>query len=443
ILRCVDILTKPAHLKQLSKIERLSVLKFKKEITKERKLPAEHIEKFSKLIPESEAAWEKAKAKSNFSIFRPYLEKCVQLSKQSAAYIDPKMHPYDVFLDDFEEGMTVVKLKKIFAELKAGLIEIITHIKKSNSFKRQKNVLKDLDFPIDDQDVISEEVMDMILEDEGRSVIAESVHPFTDSISADDVRITTAFREKDPMFSFTSTAHESGHALYELGFSRKLENTILFDAPSTGLHESQSRFWENHIFKSYDFWRFFYPHYQKVFGKALSRMKLGDFFKQMNQVRESKIRIEADEVTYCLHVIIRFELEVELFEGSLKVKDLPKAWNQKYKEYLGVSPRNDSEGVLQDTHWSGALFGYFPTYALGTMYSAMIYNQMRKDIKGFDGRVRKGDFSAIRKWLKKNVHEIGSTMLADDVIKRCCGRGLTATDYLEYLKGKYYGIYDK
>ncbi|MDP3734145.1 MAG: carboxypeptidase M32 [Nanoarchaeota archaeon] len=445
-----DKLTSP-HLKKtikalgavtpkLSLIDRRIVQEYQKNLHKIEKIPKSHVEAFSKLEIESAHAWEIAREKKQFSHFAPYLEKVLAMKLKEARFVDPKKHPYNVLLDDFEEGMTFEKLDPVFEKLKTGLIEIITTIKKSAQYKQQKDVLASVSFPVDAQKKVAADIKNRILQAPDRHTDAESVHPFTTRISDDDVRITTAYREGQPLFSFTSTVHESGHALYELGFSPQLRGTTLCDAPSFGLHESQSRLWENQIVKSREFWKFYYPYYITMFP-ALKKISLEQFYSLVNQVRPSLVRIECDEVTYCLHIVIRYELEKSLLEGKLKVKDLPQAWNEKYKQYLGVTPKNDVQGVLQDMHWSEGLFGYFPTYAIGTMYSAMIFRQLQQDHPAVLKEISHGDFTTVRRWLKEKIHRHGSMYLSEEIITKACRKNLTPDDFIDYLKNKYYSLY--
>ena len=437
--KTVQILSKNSS--QLSAQDQCIVKHYVKDLKKIEKIPKKHVEEFARLCTKSEHAWEEARRKKDFSIFAPYLEKVLQMKLQEAKYVDAQEHPYNVLLDDFEEGMTFQKINPVFETLKAGLREIIKNITSSPVYKQQKNILQKLDFPVEKQKAIAKDIKNKILgEFPDRHTDAVSMHPFTTRISADDVRITTAYREGQPLFSFTSTAHESGHALYELGFSEKLQGTILSDAPSMGLHESQSRFWENQITKSKEFWQSYYRSYQQQFP-SLHKISFDKFYAQVNQVKPSLIRIECDEVTYCLHIVIRYELEKALLEGKLKVKDLPAAWNKKYKEYLGVTPQHNGEGVLQDMHWSEGLFGYFPTYALGTMYSAMIFSQLKKEHPQVMKELQQGDFSTVRTWLREKIHQHGATMLTEELIRKVCKRDLTPDDFLNYLNEKYYPLY--
>ena len=264
-----------------------------------------------------------------------------------------------------------------------------------------------------------------------------SEHPFTTKIGFNDVRITTNIRDK-PLFAFESTIHEAGHALYELGCPEKHKFDVLGEAPSLGIHESQSRFWENMIGKSKPFWKYYF----KLFDK---KFKLGNFeewYFELNQINPSPIRIESDELHYCLHVILRFELELSLIDGSIEVKDLPKLWNKKMKEYIGIMPKNDVEGVLQDVHWSGGNIGYFPTYAIGTIYASQLYKRLKSKNKNLEKDISKGDFTKITKWLKVNIHQHGRKFLAEEIIKKATGEGLNIETYLDYLTKKYTSLYE-
>lgn len=425
---------------QLSKIEACIVRHYFKDLKKIEKIPVEHVEKFSLLSTLSSAVWEKAREQKDFSLFAPYLKKVLQMKQQEAKLIDPQKNPYNVLLDDFEEGMNYKKMDSLFRRLKPGLLEILQNIQNSARYRQQVDLFEKKDFPVDKQKEITRDLKQMILQDNERNTNAESVHPFTTRISEDDVRLTTAYRTGQPLFSFTSTAHEAGHALYELGFDKNISGTILGDAPSLGLHESQARFWENQVTKSREFWKFYYPKYQKAFP-ALKQIFFADFYFLINQVKPSLVRIECDEVTYCLHIIIRYELEKALVEGKLKVQDLPAAWNEKYCKYLNVTPRNDTEGVLQDMHWSEGLFGYFPTYVLGNIYSAMIFKRLQKEHPLIKKELAKGNFSTIIRWLKQKIHRHGSTLLAEEIIQKVCRKKVTPDDFLEYLKEKYYPLY--
>ena len=269
-----------------------------------------------------------------------------------------------------------------------------------------------------------------------------STHPFTTSIGYDDVRITTSFNRPNPLFSFFSTIHEAGHALYEEGMPRgEYKYTVISDSPSLGLHESQSRFWENMIARGKPFWKFFYPIFKETLDGQFDQ-GFEEWYRLVNLVKPSLIRVEADELTYCLHVILRFEIEVDLIEDKTDVDELPDIWNEKIDEMIGVKPGNDVKGVLQDMHWSGGSFGYFPTYAIGTIYAAQLFKKLNEEKPDVTFEIEKGDFGNILSWLRRNVHSFGRLMTADEIIKNVCGEGLNAKVFVDYLKNKYYLLYD-
>lgn len=423
--------------KKLSKKDSLIVKKLYKDVLRARKLPESFIRELTKTTTIAHQSWKEARKKNNFKIFQPGLEKIIKLKQKEAQYIKEPGHIYNSLFDQYEEGMTVEKLKPIFAKLKKQLIILLKNIKSSQVYKNQKKTLLKKNFPEEKQRKLCEEVIKKIGLQEESSRLDLSTHPFTEKLGVDDVRITTNFR-KDPLFSFTSTIHEAGHALYELQLPKQESYTILGEAPSLGIHESQSRFWENNIGKSRSFWKYYYKKFNKEYNFKGS---LQQWYKEVNMVHPSFIRVEADEVTYCLHAILRFEIEIGLIEGSIKVKDLPKIWNKKMKESLGITPKTNTEGVLQDVHWSGGYLGYFPTYAIGSIYSAQLYAQLKREKPGIDKQIEKGNFSQIITWLKNKVHSHGSKLMAEEIIKKATKQGLNPDIYVNYLNNKFSKIY--
>ena len=417
--------------------DKIMIDKLYKDLLKSRKLPVEFVKELSRATSLGFDAWQKAKQKKDFRIFEPYLEKIVELKRKEAKYIGLKGHPYNSLLDDYEEGMTADELKYNFDKLKRGLLDLLRKIKSSRKYKKQKISLIKKSFPSEFQVSLAKDITKKMGFEGDIFRIDFSEHPFTIKLGFNDIRITTNIRQ-NPLFSFQSTMHEAGHALYEAGMPEKHKYDILGEPPSMGIHESQSRFWENMIGKNKPFWKYYFKFFDRKFH-------LGNFDKwyfEINHVHKSKIRIESDEVHYCLHLILRFELELGLIEGRIEVKDLPKIWNQKMKEYLDVIPENDSEGVLQDVHWSGGNFGYFPTYALGTIYASQIYNALKLKNKNLESDIAKGDFSYIINWLKENIHCYGRKFLAEEIIKKATGEGLNVNVYLDYLDKKYSKIYE-
>ena len=425
---------------QLSEKDKHVVKRLKRDVEKSRRIPSEFVVKISKATTIGYQAWEQAREKNDFKTFAPHLKKIIDLEKEYCNFFEIPGPKYNTLLDDYEEGMTVDTLRKEFSFLKKELAEILDKIKSTNTYENQKGFDKNIG--AEEQKKLCKIVIEKMRLPSEKTRLDESTHPFTISMGNDDVRITTNFQRKGPLFSFFSTIHETGHALYELGMPKgDYKDTVISDSPSLGLHESQSRFWENMIARSIPFWKNFYPEFKKANSEAFKDIDFGTWYRMINLVKPSLIRVEADELTYCLHVILRFEIESDLMEDKISVKDLPVIWNDKMDEMFGIKPSNNVEGVLQDMHWSGGSFGYFPTYAIGTIYSAQIYNQMEKENRNLESEIENGEFKNILSWLDKNIHQYGRLMMADDIIKTCCGEGLNSKVFVDYLKNKYYEIY--
>ena len=437
----VKNLSKEDVLVSLSEKDKTVVSRLEKDLEKARKIPADFVEKMSKVTTLAYQAWEGARRKNDYKVFSPHLEKIVELEKEYCGYINLPGHRYNSLLDDYEEGMTVDKLKQEFNYIKPQLVQIIERIKSSSLFQNQKDI--DLHFDVEAQRILCDIVTDKMLLSSDRARLDVSTHPFTTSMGYDDVRITTSFERPSPLFSFFSTVHEAGHALYELGMPNdEYKDTVISDSPSLGLHESQSRFWENMIARSKSFWKYFYPLFEKKSPEMFANISFDNWYQIVNQVKPSLIRVEADELTYCLHVILRFEIELDLIDNKLKVSELPDIWNDKMEEMLGVRPSNDLEGVLQDMHWSGGSFGYFPTYAIGTIYASQLFKKLSEESSNVFGEIENGEFNNILLWLREKVHKYGRLITADEIIQNCCGEGLNSMVFVDYLKDKYYDLYD-
>jgi carboxypeptidase Taq len=437
-VKIIKELSKKSVFEKLKPIEKDVVSVYEKTIERKIRVPIEHVIGFSKLTSEAQHNWEIAKKTNDYSKFKPYLKRIVEMKRKEAFYINPKGHPYEVLLDEYEEGMKVKRLESEFGKLALGLKELESKIKNSKKNKEMKKLYTRIEkskIPLEELKKINHELAQLILVDNKRYNFYESEHPFTATISQDDVRITTTYR--NILFSIGATIHESGHALYELSYDRKIIGTVLADAPSLGIHESQSRYWENHIGKNMSFWKNNY----KLLKKYLKDITLKQFYDGLNHSEPSLIRTESDEVTYPMHIIIRFQIELGLIEGKISVDDLPTIWNNKYKELLGTEPKSDSEGLMQDVHWSLGAIGYFPTYAIGTMYSAMLDSKMREEIKDYDKLIEKNEFLQIKDWLKRNIHVHGSRYNAEDIIFKATGSRLQSDTLISYLEKKYGGIY--
>jgi len=436
----IEKLNQETIYEQLSEKDKHVVKRLYTDVEKSRRIPSDFVVKISKATTIGYQAWEQAREKNDFKAFAPHLETIIDLEKEYCNFFEIPGPKYNTLIDDYEEGMTVDTLKKEFSFLRKELVEILDKIKNTNTYENQKEFDKNISAK--KQKKLCKIVLEKMRLPSEKTRLDESTHPFTTSMGNDDVRITTSFQREGPFFSFFSTIHEAGHALYELGMPKgDYKDTVISDSPSLGLHESQSRFWENMIARSASFWKYFYPEFKKVKPEAFKDVDFDTWYRMVNLVKPSLIRVEADELTYCLHVILRFEIEADLMEDKISVNDLPGIWSEKMDEMLGVTPSNDVEGVLQDMHWSGGSIGYFPTYAIGTMYSAQIYNQIAKENKDLESEIENGEFGNILSWLDKNIHQYGRLMMADDIVKKCCGEGLNSKAFVDYLKDKYYEIY--
>jgi carboxypeptidase Taq len=410
----------------------------RRDYEKQTKVSAEWVTEFARTTALAHTAWEEAKKKSDFVIFRPHLEKIVALRQAYSGFFKPFTHVYDPQLDDFEPGMKTAEVQEIFNQVRlvqvALIRSIVAQTAVDNSFLYKTYDEKaQWDFGVE---VITRFGYDW---QHGRQ--DKAVHPFTQGFGIGDVRITTRFEPNRVATALFGTMHEAGHALYELGFDRKLRRTSLATGASMAIHESQSRMWENLVGRSLPFWKFFYPRFQDLFSAQIGNTDLYTFYRAINKVQPSLIRVEADEATYNLHIMLRLELEIALLEGSLAVQDLPEAWNRKIQEYLGVFPQNDAQGVLQDVHWSGGMFGYFPTYALGNLVSVQFWEVIQKDIPDLETQIAHGQFADLLGWLRSNVHQYGAMYEPQELVQKITGSKINPQPYLRYLQAKYGEIY--
>jgi len=437
----VQSLSCPTVFKKLKEKDQIVVKRLEKDLEKARKVPTDFVEELAKTTTIAYMAWEKARKENNFKVFSSHLEKIVKLEKKYCEYMGLPGHPYNSLLDDYEEGMTVDKLKVAFSYLKPQLVELLNKIEDSDRFKKQQDL--DIKFNHDKQEKLSRFLVKKMLLPADKTRLDVSTHPFTTAMGNDDVRITTNFGRERPLFAFFSTIHEAGHALYELGLPKEeYKDTVINDSPSLGLHESQSRFWENMIARNPSFWKYLYPKFTEIFPKQFKHIDFDAWYFYVNQVKPSLIRVEADELTYCLHVILRFELEMALIDGKIAVSDLPEKWNEKMEKLLGITPTDDNEGVLQDMHWSGGSFGYFPTYAIGTIYASQLFRKLSQENPSFTNEIEQGNFNNILNWLCEHVHKYGRLMTADEIIQQACGEGLNPKVFVSYLKEKYLPLYE-
>jgi carboxypeptidase Taq len=443
--RLLKEITKHPKYDELDAVHKRNLYLIKKNYDEQTKLPEELVAETSKQETITIDTWKKAKAAKDFLKFKPELEKLVNLKKQAAEIlmqVKETATPYDALIDIFEPKMTSQNISKVFGELKDGLISLIRKCEESPK-QPDTSILK-RQVPIETQRKIGKLLAEFIGYDteskESGGRIDETEHPFTTGYY-DDVRITTHYHPNNFASSIFSILHEGGHATYEQNLKTEWMFQPVGEGCSMGFHESQSRFVENIVGRSREFWIYFLPKLKSLVGRVLSDVDLDNFVHTINHVTPSKIRIEADEVTYCLHIIIRFNLERDLFADKITIDELPQIWNESYSKYLGVTVEDDSEGVMQDTHWANGYYGYFPSYALGNIYSGQILASMEKELQDWREQISKGNFRNVKQWLVKNVHSSGNLYSPAELIKRITGRELAVDPFLSYLNRKYSGLY--
>ncbi len=403
------------------------------------KLPAALVMEMAQAESQGLELWRKAYRTNRWREFARQLENLVRIKRRVADALGYRDVPYDALLDLYEPGANVKELDPLFEGLEASARPMVARIAKSKRRPDRKLVTRR--FPEEGQLRFARMVTEAMGFDYEQGRLDLSTHPFCSGFATGDVRLTTRVNERDLRPCLFGTIHEAGHGLYEQGLDAKYERTPLGSAVSLGIHESQSRLWENVVGRSKPFWRHFLPKLKRVFPEATKGVKLADFHFAVNEVAPSFIRVEADEVTYNLHIVLRYHLEKALIDGSVRPRDLPEIWNRRMKELLGITPRTDSEGVLQDIHWAMGLFGYFPTYSLGNLYAAQIWKRARKDIPDVEERIARGDLKTMREWLRRKIHKPGRTYAAADLLKRATGRKPSPEDFAEYVETKYGELY--
>ncbi len=402
------------------------------------RLPPELVAEMAEAIALARHAWKAARETNRFATFAPHLERIVDLNVRKAEAYGYAARRYDALLDQYEPGMTTAEVERVFGALRSELVPIVQSIADAaplddavlhRAFDRQKqwdfgmSVLRDIGYDFE----------------RGRQDL--STHPFTTTFSITDVRLTTRVDEHFFPTAFFGTLHEAGHGLYEQGIDPELERTPLAEGTSLGMHESQSRLWENLVGRSLPFWRHYFGPLQAAFPDALAGVSPEAFYRAVNRVRPSLIRVEADEVTYNLHIMLRFELETAMVEGRVGVAELPELWNAKMEEYLGLRPATDAQGVLQDVHWSIGSLGYFPTYTLGNLMSTQLFDQARRDVPGLEDQIAAGRFADLLAWLRTHVHRYGRKLTATEILQHVTGEGLSAESWLAYIRRKYGALY--
>ena len=420
-------------------IDSANIRELKRIYEKEVKIPKSLVEELSRTITLSQGAWQEARQKSDFASFKPWMEKVVGLKQQQANAVGFTTVAYDAMLDDFEPGASSVKIAQVFAGLRDDLVGLIAKIR--NSGKSPDTSIITREYSVDAQEKFGIEAATAIGFDFKSGRLDITTHPFCTGFGPGDIRITTRYDKNYFPQAFFGILHEAGHGLYEQGLPKELYGTPCGDSVSLGIHESQSRMWENLVGRSRSFWQYFYPKAKAAFPEALRDVSLDQFYFAVNDVRPSFIRVEADEATYNLHILLRFEIESAFFNGDLKIGDVPAIWNEKFKKYFGIVPKNDAEGCLQDVHWSAGLIGYFPTYTLGNLCAAQFFAKAKVDLGNIDKDFASGDFSGLLSWLRKNIHSQGQRYRPETLIANVTGQPLSHKPLIDYLNTKFGELY--
>ena len=398
---------------------------------KAHRVPADLAAEMTGAAADAHDVWAKARAENDYALFLPHLERAVELKRRYVECFDGYDEPYDVLLDDFEPGMKTAEVRQVFDDLKAELVPLIADIGSVEG----DDAFMDGPWPIEAQSDYSLKIIRRFGFDESFARLDLTVHPFAASSGTQDIRLTTRYKEDDITSIFTAM-HECGHGLYEHGVSPSLERTPLCHGVSSALHESQSRMWENIVGRSTSFWNHFYPSFQAAFPEAVGDVDQDRFYRAINRVKPSFIRVDADEATYNLHIILRFELEQEIMAGTIDLKELPAIWNARFEEYLGIPVPNDTLGVLQDVHWSGGGFGYFPTYSLGNIISVQIWEKVLSEIPDLPEQFEQGEFGQLHDWLRDRLYTLGRKFTPQETLERVVGGPIDAAPYVRYLKDK-------
>lgn len=427
------------HQQQLSERTAGTLEECRKTYERSKKIPPNEYQAYTVLVSKAENVWEEAKEKADFSLFQPYLEQIVEFKKKFVRYWGYEGHPYNPLLDLYEPGMTVDVLDRVFKQVKDAIVPLVQKI--SMSEEKPDTAFLFHPFPKEKQKAFTLEILKQMGFDFEAGRLDETVHPFATGINQGDVRITTRYNENDWRVDVFGVMHEGGHALYEQHISKDLSGTPLAEGASMGIHESQSLFFENIIGRSFPFWKKNYSLLKQFASGQFDDVPLETFYRAVNEAKPSLIRIEADMLTYPLHIMVRYEIEKALLNDEIEVGELPEIWNAKYEDYLGIRPEHDGEGVLQDVHWAGGDFGYFPSYALGLMYAAQFKHAMLKSLPDFDKLVESGNLEPIRKWLSAHVHRFGKLKKPADILRDATGEALNPKYLIDYLTEKYTGVY--
>lgn len=436
---CLAMVEGSSLVADASSVEAINTREIRKSYDRAVKLPKELVEEIARVTTQAQQVWQEARKTNTFADFQPWLAKVIDLKRQEAHAVGYKEHPYDALLDEYEPGATATQIRQIFAGLAAELVPLIASIKASA--KRPKSEILHRSYPVATQQAFAQQAASMVGFDFDAGRLDTTTHPFCSGIGPGDCRITTRYNPAFFNEAFFGVLHEAGHGIYEQGLLAEHFGTALGSYCSLGLHESQSRLWENQVGRSRAFWEYFFAPAQQAFPEALGDVTLADFYFAINEAKPSFIRVEADEATYNLHIILRFELELELLAGNLQAADVPSAWNEKFQALFGLTPPDDRHGCLQDIHWSGGGLGYFPTYTLGNLYAAQLMEAAKGQYPDLEEGFRHGEFQRLKKWLNVNVHQQGRRAYSEGLCQRITGQPLSHVALMRYLHQKYGELY--
>lgn len=423
----------------LEEWQKASVSESARDLEMAAKLPEEHVREFARATSLAQHSWKQARSEKNYALFADALTHLVELKRREAEYLGYQENPYDALIDQFEPGMTAAQLKPVFTRLREGTKVLLDRI--AGAANKPDDAILFTDFNKEKQLAYSREMVAKLGFNFGTGRVDLSAHPFCTSFGMTDVRLTTRIFNDDLRSCLFGLIHEAGHGMYEQGVDPAYARTPLASGTSMGIHESQSLFWENMIARSESFWQWAFPSLQSTFPEPLASLDAYEFFRAINVVKPSFIRIESDELTYNLHIVTRFEIEDALINGQISVADVPELWNSKMQEYLGITPANDAEGCLQDVHWSFGGFGYFPSYTLGKLYAAMFYRQLKREMPDLESQIAAGRFTDILAWLREKIHRWGKSKRSATLVMEICNEPLSETAFLDYMTGKVERVY--
>ncbi len=425
--------------KDTTSVEAVNIRELRRDYDMMAKLPQKLVEEISRTTSKAVHNWVTARKNNDFATFQPWLEKVVNLMKEKAEHLGYRKESYDALLDEYEAGSNVEFVKSTFEGFKDRLVKLVSNI--ANSSKKPNMSIIEQYFPVESQKLFGQEAAIAIGFDFERGRLDISAHPFTTGFGPGDTRITSRYNPNHLGQALFGTLHEAGHGIYDQGLPEEFHGSPMGDSVSLGIHESQSRMWENQVGRGKPFWTHFFPRAQQVFPEALGNVAFDDFYFAINDVRPSLIRVEADEVTYNLHILLRFEMEHAMIKGDLQMQDVPGAWNEKFKAYFDITPPSDADGCMQDIHWAHGLFGYFPTYTLGNLYSSQFFAKAKEEIPDLEEQFAIGNFKPLKKWLNEKIHQQGKRYRANNLCEVITGKGLDPNYLMEYLEGKYGELY--